>query len=76
MNCLSCELKRAKVKSIFLYSVGWSCDRIAQKLSEDYGESYYAHLTFETKVDVWKIMRLSKQAPFEAFLVFEKEVIK
>lgn len=41
MNCLSCELARAKLKVIALLLIGWNREAIAMHLSLCYGEHYF-----------------------------------
>lgn len=43
MNCLKCELMRARLKADALLIVGFSLQRIAAYLSNCYGENYYAN---------------------------------
>lgn len=76
MNCLRCELARAKVKALALYSVGISCDRIAERLSASYGENYYARAKHGPTSDVWTVERLNKLPPYEPFIILEKELPK
>lgn len=61
MNCLSCELKRAKIKAAALALVGWRLDRIAGHLSSCYGETYY--------VEGDKLYRASKLPPYQPHLI-------
>lgn len=63
MNCLSCELKRAKIKAAALALVGWRLERIAAHLSNAYGERYY--------VEGDRLYRASKVPPFEPHLIKE-----
>lgn len=56
MNCLACELLRAKVKARLMLSVGKSPYEIAEHLSKHYGERYFASFGV--------IYRKSKIAPF------------
>ena len=76
MNCLKCELARAKLKALALYSVGWPFDRIAEKLATDYAEGYYARVQYGKASDVWTVERLSKLPPYESFIIFKKELPK
>jgi len=61
MNCIHCEIKRAKVRSLLWLSVGWSNERIAARLSEIYGERYY--------VKEESIFRASKLPPYKPILI-------
>lgn len=76
MNCLRCELARAKVKALALYSVGWHFERIADKLSKDYGEAYYVRVQHGKASDVWTIERFNKLPPHNHFEIFRKELTK
>uniref|UniRef100_A0AAU7YTG6 Uncharacterized protein n=1 Tax=Stenotrophomonas phage vB_SmaS_QH3 TaxID=3229738 RepID=A0AAU7YTG6_9CAUD len=61
MNCLRCELTRARLKAAALALVGWPLDRIAGHLSSCYGERYY--------VEGDRLYRASKLAPYEPHLI-------
>lgn len=76
MNCLRCELTRAKLKALALYSVGIPFDRIAERLSACYGENYYARAKHGKASDVWTVERLNKLPPYEPFIILEKELPK
>jgi len=73
MNCLRCELTRAKLKASFLVLAGWSLDRIAEKLSNDYGERYYVVRTYVAGLpDSVGIKRASKLPPFIPHVIYER----
>lgn len=61
MNCLRCELTRARLKAAALALVGWPLDRIAGYLSLAYGERYY--------VEGGALYRASKLPPYEPHLI-------
>lgn len=61
MNCLPCELARARIKAGALALVGWPLDRIAAHLSAAYGERYY--------VEGGALYRASKLPPYEPHLI-------
>lgn len=61
MNCLHCELTRAKLKAAVLVNVGWPLEKIAQHLSEAYGERYY--------VEGGAILRASKLPPYQPHII-------
>lgn len=63
MNCLPCELARARIKAGALALVGWPADRIAAHLSACYGERYY--------VEGGTLYRASKLPPYEPFVIKE-----
>jgi len=63
VNCLRCELARARLKAAALALVGWHLDRIAGHLSLAYGERYY--------VECGKLYRASKLPPYEPHLIKE-----
>lgn len=57
MNCLACELRRARLYAMARAIVGTPTDRVAAALSAKYGERYY--------VQGAHIMRASKIAPYQ-----------
>lgn len=61
MNCIPCELKRAKLKTAALLIVGWKPERIALHLSECYGERYY--------IKQARLYRASKLPPYKPHLI-------
>ena len=61
MNCLKCELARARIKAGALALVGWPLDRIAAHLSAVYGERYF--------VEGGALYRVSKLPPYEPHLI-------
>ncbi len=63
MNCIACELIRAKLKANLLNSIGWTTQAIAEHLTSCYGENYY--------VDKGIIYRANKLHPYKAFIVLE-----
>lgn len=63
LNCLKCELTRARLKAAALALVGWPLDRIAGHLSSCYGERYY--------VEDGRLYRASKLPPYEPHLIKE-----
>lgn len=65
MNCLRCELTRARLKAAALALVGWPLDRIAGHLSSCYGETYY--------VEGDRLYRASKLPPYEPHLIRSNE---
>lgn len=76
MNCLKCELRRARIKARLLYSVGWTLEAIAAKLSKDYGELYYVRVYHRETSDLWGIQRLNKLPPFNHFEILKKDLMK
>ena len=70
MNCLRCELTRARLKAAALVIVGWPLERIAEHLSECYGERYYVGYG-DGKQPVL-IVRASKMPPYEPHLIYER----
>ncbi len=71
LNCLSCELIRAKAKATALLALKWTPQEIAAKLSADYGESYYVGI--EANGDRWckGVFRASKLSPYTPHLIKE-----
>lgn len=65
MNCLRCELSRARLKAAALALVGWPLDRIAGHLSSCYGERYY--------VEGGTLYRASKLSPFAPHVIRSTE---
>lgn len=65
MNCLRCELQRARLKAAALALVGWPLDRIAGHLSSCYGERYY--------VEGGTLYRASKLPPFAPHVIRSTE---
>ncbi len=65
MDCLKCELTRAKLKTAGLLIVGWPLSRIAEHLSDCYGERYY--------VEGDKLYRASKLPPYQPHLIRSNE---
>jgi hypothetical protein len=61
MNCLACELARAKLRAAALSLVGMPPERIAEGLSESYGVRYY--------VLSGKLYRESQLPPYEPHLI-------
>lgn len=65
MNCIKCELTRARIKAAGLRIVGWPLSRIAEHLSTCYGERYY--------VEDGVLYRASKLPPYEPYIIKENE---
>jgi len=65
LSCLACELTRARLKAAALALVGWPLSRIAEHLSDCYGERYY--------VEGDKLYRASKLPPYEPHLIRSNE---
>lgn len=63
MNCLKCELIRAKARALFWFSLGKPALEVARLLSEAYGERYF--------VDYEKLYRASKLPPYTPHLICE-----
>lgn len=70
LSCLACELTRARLKAAALALVGWPLERIAEHLSNAYGENYYVGYGDEKKAVL--ILRASKLAPFEPHFIYER----
>jgi hypothetical protein len=43
LNCIECELTRAKIKARLMWAIGSNPQQIADKLSHDYGSCYYVY---------------------------------
>lgn len=73
INCLRCELARAKAKALALSLLGWEPNAIAAKLSDDYGERYY--IEFKSGGVGWtrSLYRASKLPPHTPHLIREFE---
>ncbi len=69
MNCIKCELIRARLKASALALVGWSLERIAEHLSGCYGEAYSVGYGDGGRPVL--IVRESKLPPFEPYIIFE-----
>lgn len=63
MNCLRCELIRARLKASAMAVVGLSLEAIAGRLSECYGVRYY--------VEGGKLYRASLLPPYQPHLIKE-----
>lgn len=63
MNCLRCELIRARLKASAMALVGLSLEAIAGRLSECYGVRYY--------VEGCNLYRVSLLPPYEPHLIKE-----
>uniref|UniRef100_A0AAU6W0P8 Uncharacterized protein n=1 Tax=Pseudomonas phage Pavpe01 TaxID=3138545 RepID=A0AAU6W0P8_9VIRU len=73
INCLRCELLRAKAKAIALSALGWEPGAIAAKLSDDYGERYYIEFKGNEHGNGWLrgLYRASKLPPHTPHLIKE-----
>lgn len=71
LNCLSCELIRAKAKAMALSALGRSPTEIAAKLSADYGENYYVGIEADGAKWAKGIYRASKLSPYKPHLIKE-----
>jgi len=71
INCLRCELIRAKAKATALLALNRTPQEIAAKLSADYGENYYVGI--EANGERWckGIYRASKLSPYTPHLIKE-----
>lgn len=71
LNCLSCELIRAKAKAMALSALGRSPAEIAKALSEQYGENYYVGIEADGAKWAKGIYRASKLPPYTPHLIKE-----
>lgn len=65
MNCIACEVRRAKLRAQALLFVGKSPHEIVNHLSLAYGETYY--------LQGGTIWRKSKQSPFTPYKIARVE---
>lgn len=64
MDCLSCELTRARLKAAALVALGLSLDDIASHLSKAYGEVYYTA--------GGGVLRRSKLPPYAPHVIYKR----
>lgn len=64
MNCIKCELTRARMKATALLIVGLSLEAVAARLTATYGERYY--------VEGGALYRVSKLPPYQPHLIWGK----
>ena len=64
MDCIECELRRARLRACCMSFVGMSLEVVADDLSKRYGESYY--VTYSADGDIRReiLYRASKIAPY------------
>ena len=65
LNCVKCEVRRAKVKAGVWLFLGAELKTVAKRLSECYGEEYY--------VEGNRLYRMNKMAPHSPILIWSKE---
>ncbi len=63
MNCVKCEVMRAKIRATIGFNVGNELSEIAETLSSIYGTSYY--------VEGYKVFRSTSTPPYKPILIFE-----
>lgn len=70
MNCLKCELRRAKWRSAIMVGLGKGLHEIADHLTKTYGENYYvtrvANQGFAT-FTIWRANKLGAFDPHEIY---------
>lgn len=73
LNCLRCELIRAKAKATALLALGRSPKEIVATLSEQYGENYYIGIEASGDRKGWAkaIWRASKLPPYTPHMIKE-----
>ena len=69
MNCVTCEILRARLKVHLGLYVGMSLKQIAEGLSEDYGEHYY--VGYGDMQEPIAIFRANKLPPHEPYVIYE-----
>ena len=76
MNCLHCEIKRAKLRALFLFAVGNSLNEIAIDLSNKYGQFYFVRVTHGKESDAYSLERVNSVPPHKPFLILAKDLPK
>lgn len=64
MNCLTCELTRARIRAELMTALGRSFEDIAAQLSESYGERYIVRVAYGEGETVCTIERFNKMPPY------------
>lgn len=67
MNCINCEIKRAKIITKIKLFMKKELDEIANGLSQEFGESYYV---VKDSKGV-RIERISKIPPYNPIVIYE-----
>lgn len=67
MDCIECELRRARLRAACLSFVGMALEIIADDLSKRYGESYYVTYSADGAIRREILYRASKIAPYEPY---------
>lgn len=67
MDCLECEIRRAKLRAGCMTLVGMSLEVIAEDLSKRYGVEYYVTYSTDGVIKREILRRSSKIAPYEPY---------
>jgi len=65
MDCIECELRRARLRAGCMSFVGMSLEIIAEDLSKRYGADYYVVYSVDGDIRRQILYRSSKVAPYE-----------
>lgn len=67
MDCIECELRRARLRAGCMSFVGMSLEVIAEDLSKRYGAEYYVVYSADGDIKREILRRASKIAPYEPY---------
>lgn len=74
MNCVTCEVKRARMYALAMHVLGKSYSEIAGKLSARYSETYFVELSKDkTKLFLMRTNKVQHDSPYR---IAEKAVIR